>query len=505
MVPLPIHRSGCAFGAQHSGGPPEPVAGALQRAQVTQQGAAGAFARSHAAMLPRDPLPDGHPAETGAPQTDAQRGAPRRSHGEARVDTGAEGAADTPARPGTAPDEVRARTAARLQTVPRQPGTPETAPAAARPPQGGRGGARASAPGPDQGGGTAGRASPARASAMPAAAGHPVPGAAQPAAPASGGREAAPGAMAPAAGRGGDAVAHLPPRSDHPHTHGAEPTPGAKPAHGPERDLSRAIRFAARMTAPPPGARPPFPRGDGAQSGTAEDAGTGDLRPGRPASTHPDRAPHGHDPVLQTAPETRTASATITVGPVQAAGGFDAARLGAAVADPAAPASETAFGDDPDFRPHGSADTVRADTPRPELARHAAGQVVAAIRAAGATATASGPPGSFGIDLSPAELGRVRISMSVSETGLMVTVLAERAETQDLLRRHIDHLRDMLADTGHASIRFDFGGGGRAWQGSAHPDPDTAHGSNVAAIPDAAQASLHRTAAMTEGSLDMRL
>lgn len=517
MVPLPIHCPGYALGAEHPGGPPEPVPGVLQRARGVPLGAPGGFARSHAALHARPPGPHAREADIGAPGTDAQGDTPRRSHSAAPADTGVENNEDTGPWPGSAADTVRARTAARPQPVPGAPGGPETAPAATRPPQEAPQVPRASAPGPDHGGTTGcaspARASPARPSAMPAASGNPVPGTAQPADITSAGHKAIPGAMAPTSGRGGDAAPgpaqmNGPARAD-----GTHPAPGAqpggKPGHDPERDLSGTARFPARLTAAQQGDRPPLLRRDLAQAAMAEDTGTGQLRPGRPASLHPDGAPHGHDPVRQAAPAIRTASAALPGAPVQAAGGFDAARFGAAVADMTARATADTLADDPEHRPPGSAaapaDPVRADSLRPDLARHAAGQVAAAIRAAGAMASASGPPGSFGIDLSPAELGRVRISMSVSDTGLVVAVQADRAETQDLLRRHIDHLRDMLADAGHASVRFDFGGGGRAWQGPAHPGPGMAPGSGVAAMPDAAQAALQRNAARTEGGLDMRL
>ncbi|MCC5983509.1 MAG: flagellar hook-length control protein FliK [Rhodobacteraceae bacterium] len=348
---------------------------------------------------------------------------------------------------------------------------------------------------------------------MPTAAGNPVPGTAQPADITSAGHKAMPGAMALTAGQGGEATPGLAQMNGPARADGTHPAPGARsggrPDHDPERDLPGTARFPARLTAAQQGDRPTIPRHALAQAAMAEDTGTGQLRPGRPASRPPDGVPHGQDPVRQAAPAVRTLSAALPGAPVQAAGGFHAARFGATVADMTARAIADTLADDPEHRPPGSAaapaDPVRADSLRPDLARHAAGQVAVAIRAAGAMASASGPPGSFGIDLSPAELGRVRISMSVSDTGLLVAVQADRAETQDLLRRHIDHLRDMLADAGHASVRFDFGGGGRAWQGPAHPGPGMAPGSGVAAMPDAAQAPLHRNAAVTEGGLDMRL
>ncbi|KZY47402.1 hypothetical protein A3731_08105 [Roseovarius sp. HI0049] len=78
-------------------------------------------------------------------------------------------------------------------------------------------------------------------------------------------------------------------------------------------------------------------------------------------------------------------------------------------------------------------------------------QVSAAIR--GST------EGSFDIHLNPAELGKVRISLTPSDTGIMVSVLTDRPETLDLLRRHVDLLAQDFRDIGYESASFSFGGG----------------------------------------------
>ena len=43
--------------------------------------------------------------------------------------------------------------------------------------------------------------------------------------------------------------------------------------------------------------------------------------------------------------------------------------------------------------------------------------------------------------LRPEELGRVRLSVAVSETRIIVSILVARAETLDLMRRNIDQLQ----------------------------------------------------------------
>ncbi len=61
------------------------------------------------------------------------------------------------------------------------------------------------------------------------------------------------------------------------------------------------------------------------------------------------------------------------------------------------------------------------------------------------------------IALNPQELGKVRMSMALSESGVVVNFLTERPETLHLLRRHIDILLQDLRDIGFTNINFSFG------------------------------------------------
>lgn len=83
--------------------------------------------------------------------------------------------------------------------------------------------------------------------------------------------------------------------------------------------------------------------------------------------------------------------------------------------------------------------------------------------------------GSVEIRLSPEELGQVRMQLVPSESGMTVHVSADRPETLDLLRRHIDQLARDLADAGYdgASFTFSDGGEGRR-DGQPTPDGDDA-------------------------------
>jgi hypothetical protein len=67
------------------------------------------------------------------------------------------------------------------------------------------------------------------------------------------------------------------------------------------------------------------------------------------------------------------------------------------------------------------------------------------------------PGGPVEIALNPEELGRVRMQMTTGEAGLTLLVLADRPETLDLLRRHIDILAQEYRALGYASLEFAFG------------------------------------------------
>jgi len=62
------------------------------------------------------------------------------------------------------------------------------------------------------------------------------------------------------------------------------------------------------------------------------------------------------------------------------------------------------------------------------------------------------------IALNPEELGRVRMILSTSETGVAVSITTERPETLDLMRRHADLLSAELRRMGYEGIGFEFNG-----------------------------------------------
>lgn len=88
----------------------------------------------------------------------------------------------------------------------------------------------------------------------------------------------------------------------------------------------------------------------------------------------------------------------------------------------------------------------------PTPPHHVVMQIAAAIGRG-----ASGTDRVIDLMLNPEELGKVRLSLSQSDAGLSVSVLAERPETLDLLRRNIDLLAREFLDIGYQSAEFSFG------------------------------------------------
>ena len=59
--------------------------------------------------------------------------------------------------------------------------------------------------------------------------------------------------------------------------------------------------------------------------------------------------------------------------------------------------------------------------------------------------------------INPEELGRVRMSLSTTENGVLLMINADRADTLDLMRRHIDQLAQEFRRMGYQDVAFDFG------------------------------------------------
>lgn len=93
------------------------------------------------------------------------------------------------------------------------------------------------------------------------------------------------------------------------------------------------------------------------------------------------------------------------------------------------------------------------------------------------------------IALDPPELGRVRMILSQMDSGLIsMTVIADRPETLDLLRRNADLLAQEFAQSGLAGSEFSFQGGGQN-KTAGHGDMHRADAPSALAEPSESPAS----------------
>lgn len=266
----------------------------------------------------------------------------------------------------------------------------------------------------------------------------------------------------------------------------ANPTSGAQPAAlpppaeaGPALPASGVPSFR-----PPPEDTGSAPR---ASPPTTDTPSPGRITPAGPVQTghdkaglvsgaaveHPARG-RGGPPSGRADPDGRAAvpvrarqSATPLPGPAIASPGISAAppepgggrREGVDLAvDGESRADTLDFGpaerpgrDDPVGAAH---DPVR---PRADLRPATAHQIVDAIRQG---------PGRVELTLSPEELGRVTLTIASQDGTMTVMVSAERPETLDLIRRHIDLLMQEARSAGFAGLEFGFGGDDRFPPGS---------------------------------------
>lgn len=112
------------------------------------------------------------------------------------------------------------------------------------------------------------------------------------------------------------------------------------------------------------------------------------------------------------------------------------------------------------------------------------------------------------IALNPVELGRVRMVLSASDAGIVVSILAERSDTLDLLRRNIDDLGKSFTDIGYEDISFSFEQGDQRPEGFEQEQTETpVFGPDESMTLDAANAPLRHnsTLAIAPDGIDMRL
>lgn len=75
--------------------------------------------------------------------------------------------------------------------------------------------------------------------------------------------------------------------------------------------------------------------------------------------------------------------------------------------------------------------------------------------------------GAVEITLSPKELGTVKLIAQPGEAGLTLAILAERPETQELMRKHLDLLQTELRKAGFSALDFGADRNGSASGGMA--------------------------------------
>jgi len=106
---------------------------------------------------------------------------------------------------------------------------------------------------------------------------------------------------------------------------------------------------------------------------------------------------------------------------------------------------------------------------RAEIAPHIARQLVEVMSQAAHRPTE--------IALSPEELGRVRMSVAAEDGKITVSILTERPETLDLMRRHIDQLGQSFRSMGYDQVSFSFGQGAQTGdQSGSNPSASSPSG-----------------------------
>lgn len=84
--------------------------------------------------------------------------------------------------------------------------------------------------------------------------------------------------------------------------------------------------------------------------------------------------------------------------------------------------------------------------------------LISAQRIDGMTVGVAQSDGSVEVTLKPDDLGRMSLRLETVGAITQVLILTERADTQDLVKRHIELLHTQLADMGFENLSFGFGG-----------------------------------------------
>lgn len=136
----------------------------------------------------------------------------------------------------------------------------------------------------------------------------------------------------------------------------------------------------------------------------------------------------------------------------------------------------------------------------PAMAQNAAAQMAAAMQAQSNSALRDQPTE---IALDPPELGRVRMVFSLVEGAFTLSITADRPETLDLMRRHMDLLSQEFSRAGLGGTAFSFSGG------EENPNlPQSSHQTVATDDPSTVTdptSSIQQQTRQHNGALDLRL
>ncbi|MEO0679644.1 MAG: flagellar hook-length control protein FliK, partial [Pseudomonadota bacterium] len=192
---------------------------------------------------------------------------------------------------------------------------------------------------------------------------------------------------------------------------------------------------------------------------------------------------------VSTAPSPEQRSPTPSASPTAPAASMAQPVVGDAAASTMAASADAAPEMSLAGRSEPSAASVRLDQAAPSTPSGAPSTPPPAVQQTIA-ALYKMPDGDVELRLDPPELGRVRVSLSTTEAGLVATVLADRPEVADMMRRHADALLRSLEESGHERVDLRFSSGGDA---EGNRDERQASGDGAASFGQSAVASVEET------------
>lgn len=136
-----------------------------------------------------------------------------------------------------------------------------------------------------------------------------------------------------------------------------------------------------------------------------------------------------------------------------------------------------------------------ASQPQTEVARQIGGQLALAVT--------QQKQGVTEVALNPQELGRVRMTLMAQDNTMVLSVSAERPETQDLMRRHIEQLGQEFRNLGFQDVKFSF----QDRPSTSHRPTDDTDGfaPETNEIDDAQSQTSPAPVAAADAGLDLRL